>query len=149
MHTIKLQLHPFSAAHRLIKGYKKACNNLHGHNYLIDVTLQTNTLDTLDFVVDFTDIKTLFGGWIKENWDHATLVSELDAPLLKFLQEEKQKHYVISGPNNTTAERLAEFIFHQFHALLQKQFHENSNSPTLTEVNVYETPLACAGYTLG
>ena len=146
MHTIKLQLHPFSAAHRLVKGYKRACNNLHGHNYVIDVMLKTKTLNTLDFVVDFTDIKSLFGDWIKENWDHATLVSELDAPLLNFLQAEKQKHYVILGSHNTTAERLAEFLFHQFNTLLQKQYHDNSNSPVLTEVNVFETPLTYAGY---
>jgi 6-pyruvoyltetrahydropterin/6-carboxytetrahydropterin synthase len=47
---------------------------LHGHNYLVDVTLTGDG----DMVVDFAEIKAVVGGWLDHNWDHRCLLWEQD-----------------------------------------------------------------------
>ena len=47
----------FSAAHSL-RGYKGKCEALHGHNWKVEVSVRSPSLDKLGMVIDFTDIKT-------------------------------------------------------------------------------------------
>lgn len=100
-----------SAAHRLL-GHPGGCAHLHGHNYVIGVTLcATNTkqLDPLGMVVDFGKIKEVIGGWLNNNWDHATLLNSRD-PLVKTLSDDLgQRVYVFHG-KNPTAEVMAATI---------------------------------------
>lgn len=118
MFTVSRDLRTFSAAHRLNKGYEGKCKHLHGHSYAVRVTLSAPELNSYDFVIDFGEIKRLFDTWVQGHWDHATLVSEMDASLIDFLQREKQNYFVIPGRRNTTAEALAEFLFEKFTAVL-------------------------------
>lgn len=111
MFQITRKLKSFSAAHRLINGYRGKCANLHGHNYGVKVILGCEQLDKYGFVIDFSEIKTVCDNWVQEHWDHATLVLDTDAPLLAFLEREQSKHYVIAGYPNTTAEVLATELF--------------------------------------
>mgnify|MGYP004717453277 CR=1 FL=1 len=46
-----------SAAHKLDLDYDSKCTNFHGHNWIIDVYLQSETLDKNGMVLDFTHIK--------------------------------------------------------------------------------------------
>ena len=46
-----------SAAHKLSLDYDSKCANLHGHNWIIDVFLRSETLDKNGMVMDFTHIK--------------------------------------------------------------------------------------------
>lgn len=46
----------FAAGHAL-RNYKGKCENVHGHNYRVQVTLQGESLDTTGLLVDFGDIK--------------------------------------------------------------------------------------------
>lgn len=55
-----------SAAHRLTLDYPSKCQTLHGHNWNIDVTCQSETLDHNGMVCDFTLIKQK----IEEKLDH-------------------------------------------------------------------------------
>ena len=43
-----------SAAHKLDLDYDSKCTNFHGHNWIIDVYLQSETLDKNGMVLDFT-----------------------------------------------------------------------------------------------
>jgi 6-pyruvoyltetrahydropterin/6-carboxytetrahydropterin synthase len=51
--TIKTE---FAAAHRL-REYEGACENLHGHNYKIDVALCGERLNELGLLIDFKEVK--------------------------------------------------------------------------------------------
>ena len=53
----------FSSGHAL-RGYKGKCENVHGHNYRVMVTIQGEQLDATGLLVDFVDIKRLMGGAI-------------------------------------------------------------------------------------
>ncbi len=46
----------FSAGHAL-RGYKGKCENVHGHNYRVRVTLEGPQLDSIGLLVDFTRLK--------------------------------------------------------------------------------------------
>ena len=46
----------FSAAHYL-RGYKGKCEELHGHNYLVEVFIQSNKLRKPGLVYDFSEVK--------------------------------------------------------------------------------------------
>ncbi|MHC4887414.1 MAG: 6-carboxytetrahydropterin synthase QueD [Planctomycetota bacterium] len=61
----------FAAAHRLV-GYEGLCENLHGHNWKVDVTVKSPTLNDLGMVIDFKDLKAMVGE-IMEGFDHKYL----------------------------------------------------------------------------
>src|ERR1700683_199248 len=48
----------FSAGHAL-RGYRGKCENVHGHNYRVRVTLEGPELDAIGLLVDFTRVKAI------------------------------------------------------------------------------------------
>ncbi len=87
----------FSAAHRL-KGYKGNCASLHGHNWTVTVTVQSERLDKIGIAVDFRKLKT-----------------ELDAVLAKLDHSNLNDLDIICSPN-PTSECLAKFIYDRLSA---------------------------------
>lgn len=72
MFTIRKQF-DFSAAHQLSglpEGHQ--CARLHGHNYVVEVELQSDHLDDTGFVVDYGELK-IFGEHLKATYDHRSL----------------------------------------------------------------------------
>jgi 6-pyruvoyltetrahydropterin/6-carboxytetrahydropterin synthase len=84
----------FSASHQLTGlPPEHQCSRLHGHNYLVEVELSSDKLDSTGFVVDFgelTPIKT----YIDKVLDHRHLNDVFDF--------------------NPTAENMAQEMFHLF-----------------------------------
>ncbi len=48
----------FAAGHAL-RGYKGKCENVHGHNYKVRVTLEGETLDSIGLLYDFHDLRKM------------------------------------------------------------------------------------------
>ncbi|HYN86686.1 MAG TPA: 6-carboxytetrahydropterin synthase QueD [Pyrinomonadaceae bacterium] len=46
----------FSSAHQL-RGYRGKCENLHGHNYKIEIYARGRELDNIGLLVDFGELK--------------------------------------------------------------------------------------------
>lgn len=78
-----------AGAHRLSLDYPSKCSNIHGHNWIVVVYCQSETLDGNGMVVDFTHIKRD----VHDKLDH------------KFINE------VIEA--NPTAENIARWIAEQ------------------------------------
>jgi len=55
MYSIKVEA-DFSAAHNL-RGYKGKCEELHGHNWKIEVKVEKDKLDKTGMVLDFRQLK--------------------------------------------------------------------------------------------
>jgi 6-pyruvoyltetrahydropterin/6-carboxytetrahydropterin synthase len=55
----------FSSAHQL-RGYKGKCENLHGHNWKVVLTVRGETLNEIGILVDFHDLKAMLKGCLEE-----------------------------------------------------------------------------------
>jgi 6-pyruvoyltetrahydropterin/6-carboxytetrahydropterin synthase len=60
--------HTFAAGHAL-RNYKGKCENVHGHNYRIQVTLRGPQLDATGMLADFVELKRVLRA-ISEPLDH-------------------------------------------------------------------------------
>ncbi len=72
MYRIAKEYH-FSASHQLHGlGEDHPCSRLHGHNYVVEVELQSCTLNAHGFVRDYRDLDML-KHYIDEKFDHRHL----------------------------------------------------------------------------
>jgi len=63
--------HGFAAGHAL-REYKGKCENVHGHNYKVRVTLAGDKLNSAGLLMDFVDLRAELKGLI-EKLDHRFL----------------------------------------------------------------------------
>ena len=61
----------FAAAHQL-REYEGKCENLHGHNWRVDVVVASDTLDDTGMAIDFKVLKGLIEE-ILDDYDHRYL----------------------------------------------------------------------------
>jgi 6-pyruvoyltetrahydropterin/6-carboxytetrahydropterin synthase len=103
--------HEIACGHR-VYGHESKCKHLHGHNYLFKFTAaqidNTNGLDTLGRVIDFSVLKSTLCEWLEREWDHKTLLWTGD-PLVQAL-EHMIGADVVRVPFNPTAENIANHI---------------------------------------
>ena len=121
MYHLTIKAH-FAAAHRLVN-YQGDCENLHGHNWNVEVTVSARQLDTAGLGIDFKILK------------HHTkeLLGELDHKYLNDLPAFSQI--------SPSSEQIARFLFHRLSDQL-----DNANVQ-LERVTVWESDFACASYT--
>jgi 6-pyruvoyltetrahydropterin/6-carboxytetrahydropterin synthase len=96
MYNIRVESH-FSAAHNL-RGYKGKCEELHGHNWKIEVAVVKDTVDKDGMVMDFTYLKARV----------AKVLAALDHTYLNNLPYFK-KH-------NPTSENIAKYLYDRLKA---------------------------------
>jgi len=87
----------FSAAH-MLRGYKGKCENMHGHNWKVEVSVSSVKLDRLGMVADFKELKKSVN-IVLEELDHKNLN---DIPYFKRL--------------NPTSENIAKYIYDKLRA---------------------------------
>ena len=63
----------FEAAHMVRNCYTERCKkSWHGHSFLVDIFLRSNTLDNGGMVIDFSKIKELYNDFV-DSFDHTYL----------------------------------------------------------------------------
>jgi 6-pyruvoyltetrahydropterin/6-carboxytetrahydropterin synthase len=122
----------FCYGHRLLN-YEGKCRHLHGHNGRAEITIESEKLDKLGMVLDFSDIKKVVSQWIDEELDHRMILHQ-DDPVLPILQGMGEPLHIIN--DNPTAENIAKLIY---------DFTAKSGFP-VTEVRLWETPKCYATY---
>jgi 6-pyruvoyltetrahydropterin/6-carboxytetrahydropterin synthase len=112
----------FSSAHQL-RGYKGKCENLHGHNYKIEIFARGRELDHIGLLVDFGELKTAADD-IVTYLDHRNIneLPPFDAEL------------------NPSAENLARYILERVAARV------GDERVQVYKVRCYETPTSVATY---
>ncbi len=116
MYKITKEFH-FSASHQLLGlGEDHPCSRFHGHNYVVEVELASDELNTIGFVRDYNELKSL-KAYIDDTLDHRHLNDVL-------------------GDDYVTAERLAKHLFDWCKV----------EWPETMAVRVRETPKTCAEY---
>jgi 6-pyruvoyltetrahydropterin/6-carboxytetrahydropterin synthase len=112
----------FAAGHAL-RNYHGKCENVHGHNYRVQVTVQGEQLDAAGLLVDFVDLKRLMSG-VVEYLDHRFIN---DLPPFDVL--------------NPSAENIAKYFHDQIADGL------GAGAPVrIAEVKVWETDTSAATY---
>ncbi|MEW8585912.1 MAG: 6-carboxytetrahydropterin synthase [Candidatus Thiodiazotropha sp.] len=131
MYAVTKEIH-FCYGHRLLNHQGK-CRHLHGHNATAVIRLETEQLDPLGMVCDFSDIGDYVKRWIDVTLDHNMLLHS-DDPVLPLLQQAGESVYVMQS--NPTAENIARLIF---------EYVEAGGFPVV-EVSIFETESALASY---
>ena len=137
----------FDAGHR-IPHHKSQCRNLHGHRYVIEITLSGDIISkdhTSEdgMVMDFSDVKRIARDCVVDIWDHAFIVYKNDLKVLDFLNT-LPNHKTVVFQKVPTAENMATEAFR----ILNNQYQNTYNNQLkLTRVRLYETPNSWADAT--
>jgi 6-pyruvoyltetrahydropterin/6-carboxytetrahydropterin synthase len=113
----------FAAGHAL-RNYKGACENVHGHNFKIQVTIEGQELDQTGMLVDFLDVKQSIGA----------VIARLDHKFLNDVPPFDVK--------NPSAENIAEYFYEE----LTSGLVSNPVPVRVREVKVWETDIQSATY---
>ena len=115
----------FAAAHQL-RNYRGKCENLHGHNYKVRVSVEGEELNSIGLLADFTELKAALRE-VTEFLDH------------RFLNEIEPFTEI-----NPSAENVAWYICEQ----LQNALGSGSTNVAvkIAEVKVWETETSTATY---
>ena len=123
----------FCYGHRLLD-YEGICKHPHGHNAVVEIEIQAETLDRRNMVTDFSDIKQVMKAWIDRELDHK-MILRADDPLTRVLQDMGEPIFVVDS--NPTVERIARLLF---------DVSREQGLP-VTRITVWETPTSWATYT--
>jgi len=138
MYSVTKQFH-FCAAHRL-HNYQGKCANIHGHNYKVEITLESNELEK-DMVMDFGEMAQTVGKWIDETMDHTLLICTKDKAF-KFLETAIIRPFkCFFMEEKTTAENISRLIHKKCSELLLRR-----EAMVIREVKVWETDSCFATY---
>jgi 6-pyruvoyltetrahydropterin/6-carboxytetrahydropterin synthase len=111
----------FSAAHQL-RCYKGKCENLHGHNWKIQVYVLSEKLNEIDLAIDFHDLKKIAG----------EIIAPLDHSFLNDIFPFTEK--------NPSSENIAKWLYDS----LKKRL--GGDDVDLSAVTVWESETASATY---
>lgn len=130
----------FDAGHR-IPNHHSLCRNLHGHRYVMHITLlgkvqEEKGISSEGMLMDFSEVKELAQTHLVSNWDHAFLVYEQDMPVRQFL-DTLPDHKTVVLDRIPTVENLARIAFDVLKAVYETRYEA---ALTLQSVRLYETP---------
>ena len=113
----------FAAAHNL-RDYKGKCENLHGHNYKVRVTLSGKELDSTGLLYDFVNLKQAMHNVIR-SLDHVYL-----------------NEFPPFDKLNPSAENIAKYIYDE----MARQLPKAANGAAVSSITVWESDLTAATY---
>ncbi len=111
----------FAAAHRL-ENFNGKCENLHGHNWKVEVFLVGKALDKAGLLMDFGVVKAR----TKE------VLAEIDHKYLNELAAFQDR--------NPSSENLAQYLYERLGDIF------NRDGVKVHRVNVWESDTSCASY---
>ena len=112
----------FASAHQL-RGYKGKCENMHGHNWKVQISVTAERLNEIDIGIDFHDLKRMA----------EEVIAPLDHAFLNDIFPFTEK--------NPSSENIAKWIFDS----LRKKLQEN-DTIRVSSVTVWESDTASASY---
>jgi len=120
MYELKVEEY-FAAAHNL-RGYKGKCEELHGHNWKVEVVVRANRLDSAGLAIDFHELKAVTRE-VLETLDHRYLN---DLPAFR--------------EQNPSSELISKFLFEELSNRLDRE------GLWVARVTAWESEKACASY---
>jgi 6-pyruvoyltetrahydropterin/6-carboxytetrahydropterin synthase len=120
--------HTFAAGHSL-RNYRGKCENVHGHNYRVRITVEGEQLNSIGLLVDFVELKKGMRA-VADRLDH------------QFINDLEPFTHL-----NPSAENMAKYFFDELSSSVQA---ETGQSPVrIAEVRIWETDTSTATYRPG
>lgn len=113
----------FASAHQL-REYKGKCENLHGHNWKVELRLKGQTLDSTGMLIDFGDVKVI----LKE--------------ILAYLDHKNLNEVPPFDKINPTSENVAEYIYEK----ASEKVRETGRDLAVYSVTVWESATSRCEY---
>jgi 6-pyruvoyltetrahydropterin/6-carboxytetrahydropterin synthase len=113
----------FSSGHAL-RGYRGKCENVHGHNYRVRVTVEGPQLDSIGLLVDFTLLKQVM----------REIIGRLDHQFINDLEPFRAV--------NPSAENLAKYFYDE----MQRGLQNLPPGARITDATIWETDTSQAKY---
>lgn len=117
--------HTFAAGHAL-REYKGKCENVHGHNYRVQVTVEGRELNRIGLLVDFVELKRAVRQ-VGEFFDHK-FVNDLEP-------------FTVLNPS---AENMAKFFYDEVARALK--LTDDGAPVRIAQVKLWETDTSIAVY---
>jgi len=114
----------FAAGHYL-RNYKGKCENPHGHNYRVRVTLAGRELDQAGLLLDFKDLKRVM------------------KPVIDYLDHRMMNDLEPFTTLNPSAENLAKYFFDETNERLKQ---DTNGRVAIKRVTIWETDTSIATY---
>ncbi len=114
----------FSSGHYL-RNYKGKCENPHGHNYKVRITLSGEVLDAAGLLLDFRDLKQVM----------RPVIDRIDHQMLNDLEPFTEI--------NPSAENLAQYFYQQTNEQLRTM---TGGRVRVKDCTIYETDTTTATY---
>ena len=114
----------FAAGH-FLRNYKGKCENPHGHNYKVRVTLRGNELDRAGLLLDFRDLKEVM----------KQVIDRLDHQMLNDIEPFTQL--------NPSAENIARYFYDEANTRLKSV---TDGRVRVADVTIWETDTTTARY---
>ena len=114
----------FSSGH-FLRNYKGKCENPHGHNYKVRITLRGETLDRAGLLLDFRDLKQVM----------RPVIDRLDHQMLNDLEP--------FDTVNPSAENLAKYFYDETNRQLAEM---TAGRVRVKDCTIYETDTTTATY---
>ncbi len=141
----------FAISHRL-EGHKGLCNNVHGHNYKLFVTVKRidnklikNNKSSEGMITDFKDLKKFVNSIIVDEFDHAFVYNSNDKDSVKialFLQKLINQK-ILGLEIKTTAEAMSQWMLEELNEFFKTQTDDKLEC---IEIKLYETDTSYAVY---
>lgn len=114
----------FAAGHAL-RGYRGKCENPHGHNYKVQITLNGESLDNIGLLFDFKDLKTAMN----------EVIDRLDHKFINDIEPFTEM--------NPSAENMAKYFYDEMSVLLRDR---TQGRVQVKQVKMWETDTTAATY---
>lgn len=112
----------FAAAHMVPSESAGKCQNIHGHTYFVNITIEGNELDEAGFLINFKDVKKL----VHDRYDHTVL--------------NHHEEFTADYDENPAMFPTTEVVARQIWETIETHLKSLDNKPTCTQVIVRETP---------
>lgn len=116
-----------SAAHQL-KGYKGKCENIHGHNWKVEISVYGQKLNNIGILIDFHDLKDMLKE-VLQHFDHKNL-NDVD----EFVKQ------------NPSSELLSKIIYKKIDKMLKQYSRTNRININILSVTVWESATCRSTY---
>ncbi len=119
------------------------CRNLHGHSYILEVTVGSDTLNEQDVVVDFYHIKNALKRLVDDVFDHSFIIDKND-PFYPIFKEHFGHLKLTELDFCPTAEALAKYFYDY---LVEKLKEVNLQEDIkVVQITLWETATGKATY---